>query len=77
MRFIPHLLWLSGLGLLIFAAGGYAGDSLPYQDPTPELLAVQQRQIQTAKIVAFVGILLFILGVALVFLRKNVSTPLR
>lgn len=75
MRFIPHLLWLAGVGVLIYAAGSYAGHALPYQDPTPELLAIQRSQLQTAELVAVVGLVLF--GVVLAFRRRGASTAPR
>jgi hypothetical protein len=77
MRFIPHLLWLAGVGLLIYAGGSYAGHSLPYQDPTPELLAIQRDQLHTAKIVALVGIVFFVVGGLLALRRRGVSTSSR
>ncbi len=77
MRFIPHLLWLAGVGLLIHAVGSYAGHSLPYQDPTPELLAIQRDQLQLAKILAIVGIVLFVAGVLLVLRRRRASASPR
>jgi hypothetical protein len=77
MRFIPHLLWLAGVGVLIYAAGSYAGHALPYQDPTPELLAIQQSQLQTAEFVAGVGLVLFVVGVVLAFRRRGASTAPR
>ena len=71
MRFIPHLLWLAGGAVTLFAVGSYCGHSLPYQDPTPELLAVQRGQIQTAEILAAVGVVLVVSGFALVIFRKG------
>jgi hypothetical protein len=76
MRFIPHLLWLAGVGLLIYAAGSYAVHSMPYQDSTPELLAIQKSQLQTAKIIAVAGIVFLGIGVLLVFRQRGASTSL-
>lgn len=71
MRFIPHFLWLVGGALTLYATGSYSGHSLPFQDPTPELLAVQREQIQTAEILAIVGVVLIISGVVGAVCRRN------
>ena len=44
---------------------------MPYQDPTPELLALQRGQIESAKTVALFGFLIFICGVAWVIIRRR------
>jgi hypothetical protein len=71
MRFIPHLVWLIGVVVLLIAAGRYSGASVPYQDPTPELLAVQRGQIESAKVAAVVGSLLLASGVSWVIFRPR------
>ena len=71
MRFIPHLVWLVGAVILLLAFGRYSGASIPYQDPTTDLLAVQRGQIESAKTVALVGFLIFIGGVAWVIIRRR------
>ena len=71
MRFIPHLVWLAGGLVLLIAFGRYSGASLPYQDPTPELLAVQRGQIESAKTVMLIGGLIFIGGVVWVIVRRR------
>jgi hypothetical protein len=71
MRFIPHLVWLVGVVVLLVAFGRYSGASMPYQDPTPELLAVQRGQIESAKTVAWIGVLIFIGGLAWVMMRRR------
>ena len=38
--------------LLLVSAGTGSGAALPYQDPTPELLAVQRGQFKTANVIA-------------------------
>lgn len=48
--------------LLLVAAGKGSGASLPYQDPTPVLLAVQHGQLQTAKGMAVSGGILVVAG---------------
>lgn len=54
-RLAPHLLWVMGLALLLGAAGKGSGAALPYQDPTPELLALQRGELQTAKATVYGG----------------------
>ena len=71
MRFIPHFLWLAGGVVTLFAVGSYCGHALPYQDPTPELLAGQRGQIQTAEILAAVGVVLVVTGLAWVVFRRG------
>jgi hypothetical protein len=71
MRFIPYLLSLIGLGLLLFAIGRGSGASLPYQDPTPELLTVQQGQLQTAKRSAATGAILLLAGLTRLGIRSR------
>ena len=71
MRFIPHLVWLVGVVVLLVAFGRYSGASMPYQDPTPELLAVQRGQIESSKTVASIGGLIFISGVVWVIVRRR------
>jgi hypothetical protein len=45
IRKLPYL--LSALGLLVLLVGfsSYCGTSLPFQDPTPEMLVRQQEEI--------------------------------
>jgi hypothetical protein len=71
MRFIPHFLWLAGGAITLYAVGSYCGHSLPYQDPTPQLLAVQRGQIQTAEILAAAGVVLIVTGFAWVIFRRG------
>jgi hypothetical protein len=47
-QWIPHLLWSVGVVLLLIAAGRGSGAALAYQDPRPELLAVQRGQLHAA-----------------------------
>lgn len=76
MRYIPLLFCLVGGGLLIYSVSSYCGHSLPYQDPTPELLSVQQHQLQTAKILAVVGAVLVVIGGVLGFWPRRSSSVL-
>lgn len=71
MRVIPHLVWLIGAVVLLVAFGRYSGASMPYQDATPELLAVQRGQIDSTKTVMLIGGLIFISGVVWVFIRRR------
>jgi hypothetical protein len=74
-RFIPHLLWVVGLVLLLTAAGKGSGAGLPYQDPTPELLAVQRGQVQTAKALAITGGVLLVAGIVWIIARRSRQPP--
>jgi hypothetical protein len=71
MRYIPHFVWLVGVIVLLVAFGRYSGASLPNQDSTPQLLAVQRRQIESAKIVAVIGGFIFTVGPAWVIIRRH------
>lgn len=71
MRFIPHFVWLAGGVVLLMAFGRYCGAALPYQDPTPELLAVQRGQIESAQTAMLIGGLIFIGGVVWVLARRR------
>jgi len=71
MRFIPHFIWLAGGAVTLFAVADYCSHALPYQDPTPELLAVQQGQIQTAEFLAALGVFLVVAGIAWVYFRRG------
>jgi ABC-type arginine transport system permease subunit len=71
MRFIPHLVWLVGVVVLVVAFGRYSAASLPYQDPTPELLAVQRGHIEDAKRMGLTGGVVFLSGVGWVILRRR------
>ena len=67
---LPHLLWIGGLLIILDALGRYCADSLPYPDPTPELLKVQRDQIDTAKDLAILGTLFFAGGILWINWRK-------
>ena len=75
-RLIPHFLWVVGLVLLLVAAGKGSGAGLPYQDPTPELLAVQRGQVQTAKALALTGGVLLVAGVVWIIARRSRQSPI-
>ena len=69
-----HRLWpwllLAVSGLLGLAACAvYVGASLPYPDPTPELLAKQQQQMQAASVCMGVALVLGVVGVSVHLLR--------
>jgi ABC-type arginine transport system permease subunit len=71
MRFIPHLVWLIGVVVLVVAFGRYSAASLPYQDATPELLAVQRGQIESARRMGLIGGVVFLSGVGWGILRRR------
>jgi hypothetical protein len=50
--------------------GLYAGHGLPYPDPTPELLAVQHRQMADAKQGMLLGVAIMALGMGYYFFIK-------
>lgn len=70
MRFIPHLVSLVGLVVVLYAIGCYCGASMPYQEPTPELLAVQRGQIESAKTVGMLGGVVVVGGVAWIVVSR-------
>jgi ABC-type arginine transport system permease subunit len=62
---------LVGVLVLVVAFGRYSAASLPYPDPTPELLAVQRGQVEDAKRMGLIGGLVFLSGVGWVILRRR------
>ena len=70
MRFIPVILYVVGALLLLYAFGQGSGASLPYQDSTPDLLAIQRQQIRAAWIVADIGASLLAVGIVWQILRR-------
>lgn len=71
LRLVPHLVWLAGALAVLVAFGRYSGASMPYQDPTPELLAIQRGQIESAKLLAIAGALFLEGGVSWVIIRRS------
>lgn len=55
VRCLPATVCLLGLVVLCYATAVGCGASLPYPDPTPELLSHQQDDIQAAERLALVG----------------------
>jgi len=60
-RFLPHFVWLSGL--LVMLIGVADGPGVPYQDPTPEMRALEAKQKQRGQGLAITGVCLFAGGV--------------
>ena len=60
-RLLPHLLWIGGLVLLFVAAR--VGPGVPYQDPTPEMRALELKQMQSFDRFALAGLIAFAGGV--------------
>jgi hypothetical protein len=52
---LPVALAIAAVGFFL-----YAGAALPYQDPTPELLNSQAKDIRTSQMLLFGGLLVFI-----------------
>ena len=76
MKYIPLLFCLVGGALLVFSVLSYCGHALPYQDPTPEFLAVQRHQLFKAKNGAVIGFVFIVIGGGLGFIPKRGSTLL-
>jgi hypothetical protein len=66
-RFLPHLVWSSGLVVVII--GLIVGPGVPYQDPTPAMRALEARQEQLTDRLAIIGLCLFVSGIAWVVAR--------
>lgn len=67
-----------GFGIVIIALLGSAisffflsGASLPYQDATPEMLLAQAQQIRRWNMALVTSLILFIIGVGLVWLFRK------
>jgi hypothetical protein len=73
MKMLPHVLWLIGAVFPLAAWGQWGGASIPYQDPTPELLSTQRRELDKAKPPAVVGSVLCSVGVLWIVGRKLVA----
>lgn len=56
MRVLAVSLIVVGLGLSAYAAAFFSGASIPYQDPTPELLVQQANDLRNAGILFAVGL---------------------
>lgn len=48
----------------------WAGSSLPYPDPTPQLLATQARTLQNTEHMMSLGLVLFLLGILYFFIIR-------
>jgi hypothetical protein len=66
-KFLPHLVWLSGL--VVAFIGLIVGPGVPYQDPTPAMRALEARQNQLCDRLAIIGLCLFVSGIAWVVAR--------
>jgi hypothetical protein len=66
-RFLPHLCWLSGL--LVLFIGFAVGGGVPYPHPTPELRALEDKQMRLFDRFAIIGIVLFASGVIWIIMR--------
>jgi hypothetical protein len=66
-KFLPHLVWLSGLVVVI--VGLFVGPGVPYQDPTPAMRALEARQEQISDKLTIIGLCLSVSGIAWVLTR--------
>jgi len=72
MRTLLHFLWIGGIIIMIYAFSIYSGASMPYQDPTPELLNTQKVQIDHSKVIGLIGFIIFLSGlVSTAIVRKH------
>ena len=61
---IPVSVFLAGLGLAAYSLAEFAGGSIPFQDPTPEMLRQQSAELDSAKLRFFIGAAIFFIGLA-------------
>lgn len=73
MRWIPRLCFLIGVTVILAAFGRFCGSALPYQDATPELLAVQQEQFNSEKRLALAGGWIITAGLAWVAVHRRLA----
>ena len=66
-RFLPHFLCV--IGLLLVAIGFLVGPGVPYQDPTPEMDLLAERQSERLTVLGIAGVLLFLIGVLWIITR--------
>ena len=66
-RFIPHL--FCAVGLLLVVVGFVVGPGVPYQDPTPEMNLLAERQSERLAVLAIAGVLFFLVGVLWIITR--------
>ena len=76
-RILPHLLWVGGL--LLLAVAVVVGPGIPYQDPTPEMRALELKQGHWFNLLATPGLICFATGIIwlvvawVVHLRQSTS----
>lgn len=78
MRFVK-LIWISGIGILIFLAGIVYGTitvGIPYQDPTEAQQANERLHLSITDWIMFTGLTVFVIGllyvpVKIIAKRKN------
>jgi hypothetical protein len=73
-RIFPHILWLTGLVLTI--VGFVVGPGVPYQDPTPEMRLLEEKQSERLVILALIGLALVVGGVVWItarWIRRRLS----
>ena len=70
---LPYLLIGAGILLLVGAFYFAAGNSIPYQDATPEMLARQASRATLFKLVSMLGALDLVAGLFLLWKRRRDS----
>ena len=63
-KFLPHIIWISGLGIVFvaFVIGSLLGSGVPYPDPTPDQAAREAAENGAMDVVILIGLGLFLIG---------------
>jgi len=63
-RYIPYLpYFVCLLGLLLISIGVFAGPLIPYQDPPPELIALEMKQTRNMHDFMHAGSVVLLIGI--------------
>ena len=69
-RFLPHLLWICGIGVIVAAVIFFGHHGVPYQDATPEQEASREAGLANFRRVSLLGSALFVTGILWVATRS-------